>query len=141
MLLRRPADGHLVDVEVVFIDHIIDEYLSLSLSNDPSRIYNVVAVSYGDDQEFTAKDDASIEAYGRTELSLTLPLGPEQTAWAEYLAKAYLADFKDPKTIVSLSIKADYAIEIGDMVFVAQTERAHLFKVGQVAEIRQTLSG
>ena len=102
------ADGHLVDALVVFVDHMIDEYLSLPLSNDPSRIYNIVTIAYGDGQEYTVKDEASIDAYGRRELSLTLLIGPEQTACAKPIAQDYLADYKDPKTVVSLSIKTDY---------------------------------
>lgn len=135
-------DGYQVNDTVVFVDYIIDEYLSLSLSNDPSQIYNIVRIAYGDGQEYTVKDETSIADFGRRELSLTgLPLGAEQTAWAEHLAKGYLADFKDPKTVVSLTIEANYDIQIGDVVFVKQTERAHLFNAGQVVEVRQTLSG
>ena len=107
------ADGHLVDALVVFVDHMIDEYLSLPLSNDPSRIYNIVTIAYGDGQEYTVKDEASIDAYGRRELSLTLLIGPEQTACAKPIAQDYLADYKDPKTVVSLSIEADYDIQNG----------------------------
>ena len=44
------ADGHLVDAQVVFVDHIVDEYLSLNLSNDPSRIKNDIKIHYGNDQ-------------------------------------------------------------------------------------------
>ena len=135
------ADGYQVDDTVVFVDHIIDEYLSLNLSNDPSRIYNVVSVSYGEDQVFTAKDDASIAAYGRRELELRLPLSAEQTAWARDLAEGYLADFKDAQTVVSLTIEMNTDIEIGQVVFVDQVDRAHLFACGQVVEARQSASG
>ena len=134
-------DGYQVDDTVVFVDAIIDEYLSLSLSNDPSRIYNIITIAYGDGQQYTVKDDASIAAYGRKQLSLRVPLGSEQTVWAESLANDYLADFKDPKTMASLTIEANYDIQIGDVVFVEQVDRAHLFGCGQVVEVRQTLSG
>ena len=135
------ADGYAEDDLVVFVDHRISEYLSLSLSNDPSRIYNDVKITYGDGQEFTVKDDASIDAYGRRELSLTVPIGAEQTAWVEYLAASYLSDFKDPETVVSVAIEMDTDIEVGDVCFLRQVDRAHLFDCGEVKEVKHDISG
>lgn len=135
------ADGHLVDVQVVFVDHQVDEFLSFSVDNATSQVYNAVIIEYADGHaREPEKDDASITDLGRKELRISTPLARTQTAWADDLAKAYLAAFKDPKVLVTFSIPADYDIHIGDVVFISQEDRAHIFSCGEVLSIQNNIA-
>lgn len=136
---QTPADGHPEDQTVLWIDHVIEEYLSLSISNDPSQIQNVIKIAYGSESEFEVIDENSVEFFGRRELSLNLPLSDEQTVWAEHIANNYLSLLKNPQTLVSLSVPVNVTIEIGQTVFVRQVERGHLYGAGQVVEITHDL--
>ena len=131
---------HAVDATGYFIESVIDDFLSLSLATDVNQ-YNEIRVQYGDEQEYVAKDTAAINRDGRRELTIPLPLGDEQTLFAKYIADQYLAEFKNQRTIVTLSIPADYELHIGDLVYIRQTERAHLTDVAQIVEIKHTIAG
>ena len=133
------ADGYSEDQTVLWIDHVIEEYLSLSISNDPSQIHNVIKINYGIESEFEVIDENSVEYFGRRELVLELPLSDEQTVWAEYIADTYLSLLKSPQTIVSVSVALDVNIEIGQTVFLRQVERGHLYGAGQVIEVSHDL--
>ena len=136
---QTTAEAGAAEDKVLWIDHVIEEYLSLSISNDPSQIHNVIKINYGLESEFEVMDENSVEFFGRRELVLELPLSDEQTVWAEYIADIYLSLLKEPRTIVSLSVPVDVDIEIGDIVFVRQVERGHLYGAGQVVEVTQDL--
>ena len=134
------ADGHVADAPVVFVDHIFETAPDIRLANKPLQTYNSVKVEYGDDdQEYTAEDSASITAHGKNELVLRLPLGAEQTEWAKDIAETYLADLKIPRSVANLTIEMDTDIHIGDVCFVDQVDRAHVFGTGQVVEVKHNL--
>ena len=133
------ADGHVADAPVVFVDHVFETAPDIRLANKPLQTYNSVKVEYGDDQEYTAEDSASITAHGKNELVLRLPLGAEQTEWAKDIAETYLADLKIPQSTANLTIEMDTDIYIGDVIFIDQTDRAHVFGTGQVVEVKHNL--
>ena len=82
---------------------------------------------------------ASITAHGKNELVLRLPLGTEQTEWAKDIAEAYLADLKTPRSTANLTIEMDKGIHIGDVIFIDQTDRAHVFGCGHVVEVKHNI--
>ena len=89
------------------------------------------------DAEVLVEDANSIAENGARLLDVTVPLDDHQRVWAEWLAKSYLARFKDVHQILNLTLKPTFYMNVGDVVYLKIEERLHLNgTLCQVLEIR-----
>ena len=130
------AAAHTVDADVIFVDHRYSDFVDIRTENNRSQLYNKINVHYGNDKTHTESDATSITAYGTRVLDIPTALGPDQKPWAVHIAKQFLAAFKTPKTRVSLVVDYTRDVQIGDVLFIKQTDRAHLAHCAQVNSVK-----
>ena len=139
------AAAHTGKFDITFVDHILSlnsdtlemPIKSVIANNDNRQFYNRVRLRYGDGEEVLVEDATSIAANGARLLEVTVPLDAHQRVWAEWLAKSYLARFKDIHQILNLTLKPSFHLAVGDVVYLRIPERMHLNGTRcQVLEIR-----
>ena len=133
------AELHAVDADVFWIDHILywDKYAvdpmdRISVENDTVRIYNEIAIDYGAGKTYEVRDESSIDTYGLRRLDLRLPLDETQRAVVKYLAEKYLAELKQPRQVLRLTLKLSLFLQMLDVVYIRESDRTHLGHVFQV---------
>lgn len=122
------------DFDIQFVDHILSlnqdtlemPIKSVVANNDLRQFYNRVRLRYGDDAEVLVEDATSIAENGARLLEVDVPLDAHQRVWAEWLANAYLARFKEIKQILNLTLKPTFFMSVGDVVYLKIPERLHL---------------
>ena len=122
------------DFDIQFVDHILSlnqdtlemPIKSVVANNDLRQFYNRVKLRYGDDAEVLVEDATSIAENGARLLEVDVPLDAHQRVWAEWLANAYLARFKEIKQILNLTLKPTFFMSVGDVVYLKIPERLHL---------------
>ena len=137
--LTRGAEGttaaaHTGNFEIQFVDHILSlnqdtlemPIKSIVAQNDNRQFYNRVQLRYGDDETVLVEDATSIAENGARLLEVTVPLDAHQRVWAEWLARSYLAHFKDIHQITHLTLKPSFYLTVGDVVYLNIPERLHL---------------
>ena len=141
------AAAHTGNFEIQFVSHILSlttdtlemPIKSVNATNDNRQHYNRVRLRYGDDETVLVEDATSIAENGARLLEVTVPLDAHQKVWAEWLANAYLARFKDIHQILNLTLKPSFHIAVGDVVYLQIPERLHLNgTLCQVLDIRHT---
>ena len=139
------AAAHTGKFDIAFVDHILSlnpdtlemPIKSIVATNDNRQLYNRVWVRYGNDEHVPAEDETSIAENGEWFLQVDVPLDTHQRVWAEWLAKSYLARFKDVHQILNLTLKPTFFISVGDVIYLKIPERLHLNgTLCQVLEIR-----
>ena len=85
-----------------------------------------------------AADGTSISENGPSKLlDLNVPLDSHQRTWADWLARQYIARFKDIKQIINLTLKPTFHVSVADVVYLKIPERMHLNgTLCQVLDIR-----
>ena len=149
--LVRGAEGttpaaHTGSFDIQFVNHILSlttdtlemPIKSVIAQNDNRQFYNRVIVNYGDNEETPpAEDPTSITENGEQLLKVDVPLDTHQRVWAEWLANAYLGQFKDIKQIINLTLKPTFYVFVADVVYLKIPERLHLNgTLCQVLDIR-----
>lgn len=141
------AAAHTGNFEINFVDHILSlnqdslemPLKSIVATNDNRQHYNRVRLRYGDADEVLVEDATSMAENGARLLEVTVPLDAHQRVWAEWLANAYLARFKDVHQIINLTLKPTFYMNVGDVVYLKIQERLHLNgNLCQVLDIRHT---
>lgn len=128
------AAAHTGKFSITFVDHILSlnqdtlemPIKSVVAQNDNSQFYNRVRLRYGGDEEVLVEDATSIAENGARLLEVTVPLDSHQRVWAEWLARSYLARFKDIHQILNLTLKPTLHIAVADVVYLKIPERMHL---------------
>lgn len=142
------AAAHTGKFEITFVDHILSltadtlemPIKSVVAQNDNRQFYNRVKIRYGGGtEEVLVEDTTSIAENGARLLEVDVPLDSHQKAWAEWLANAYLARFKEIKQILNLTLKSTFFISVGDVIYLKIPERLHLDgTLCQVLEIKHS---
>ena len=141
------AAAHTGNFEIQFVDHILAlnadvlemPIKSVVLNNDNRQLFNRVRLRYGDDESVLVEDANSIAENSARLLEVTVPLDAHQKVWAEWLANAYLARFKDIHQVIQLTLKPTFYMNVGDTVVIQIQERLHLNgTLCQVLDIRHT---
>jgi len=139
------AAAHTGSFDITFVDHILSlnqdtlemPIKSVVAQNDNSQFYNRVRLRYGGDEEVLVEDATSIAENGARLLEVTVPLDSHQRVWAEWLARSYLARFKDIHQILNLMLKPTLFMSVADVVYLKIPERMHLDGIlCQVLDIR-----
>ena len=128
------AAAHTGKFEIDFVDHILSltaqtlemPIKSIVATNDNRQHYNRVRLRYGDAEEVFVEDAKSIAENGARLLQIDVPLDSHQRVWAEWLARQYLARFKDIHQILNLTLKPSFHISVGDVLYLKIPERLHL---------------
>ena len=150
--LVRGAEGttaaaHTGKFGIQFVDHVLSlnadtlemPIKSIVATNDNRQHYNRIRLRYGDDEEVLVEDANSIAENGARLLDVSVPLDAHQRIWAEWLAKNYLARFKDVHQILNLTLKPTFYMSVGDVVYLKIPERLHLNGTRcQVLEIKHS---
>ena len=126
------ADAFYVYDVIYFDKYRVDPMDRISVENDTTRIYNEIAISYGNGKTYEVRDEASIDVYGLRKLDLNLPLDETQRPVAKYLAEKYLAELKMPRQIVRMRLKLSLHLKMLQTLYVRESERVHLGHVIQV---------
>ena len=130
-----PAAAHTGKFNITFVDHILSlnqdtlemPIKSIVAMNDNRQFYNRVIIGYGDGEETPpAEDLTSIAENGASLLTRDVPLDEHQHVWAEWLARSYLARFKDIHQILNLTLKPTLFMSVADVVYLKIPERMHL---------------
>ena len=141
------AAAHTGKFDITFVDHVLSlnqdtlemPIKSIVATNDNRQHYNRIRLRYGDDEEVLVEDATSIAENGARLLEVDVPLDAHQRVWAEWLANAYLARFKEIKQILNLTLKPSFHISVGEVIVIQIPERLHLHNtLCQVLEIRHT---
>ena len=141
------AAAYTGDFDIQFVDHVLalnQDSLEMPIksvvaNNDLRQFYNRVRLRYGDDSEVLVEDATSIAENGARLLEVDVPLDAHQRVWAEWLANAYLARFKEIKQILNLTLKPSFYLSVGDVVYLDVQNRMHLNgTLCQVLELRHT---
>ena len=141
------AAPHTGKFDITFVDHILSlnqdtlemPIKSIIATNDNRQHYNRVRLRYGEDEEVFVEDATSIAENGARLLEVNVPLDDHQRVWAEWLARSYLARFKDIHQILNLTLKPSFHISVGDVVYLKIPERLHLNgTLCQILDIRHT---
>ena len=141
------AAAHTGSFNITFVDHILSlnqdtlemPINSIVATNDNRQFYNRVRLRYGDNEEVLVEDATSIAENGARLLEVDVPLDSHQRVWAEWLAKSYLARFKDINQILNLTLKPSFYMSVGDVVYLKIPERLHLNgTLCQVLEVRHS---
>ena len=151
--LVRGAEGttaaaHTGNFEIQFVSHILSltadtlqmPIKSVNATNDNRQFYNRVKIRYGGGTEEVLVEDAtSITENGERLLEIDVPLDAHQREWAEWIANAYLARFKDVHQILNLTLKPTFFMSVGDVIYLKIPERLHLNGTRcQVLEIKHS---
>ena len=128
------AAAHTGKFDITFVDHLLTlnantlemPIKSIVATNDNRQHYNRVRLRYGDAEEVLVEDATSIAENGARLLEVTVPLDDHQRVWAEWLARSYLARFKDIHQILNLTLKPSFHLGVGDVVYLQIPERMHL---------------
>ena len=141
------AAAHTGKFDITFVDHVLSlnqdtlemPIKSIVATNDNRQHYNRIRLRYGEDEEVLVEDATSIAENGARLLEVDVPLDAHQRVWAEWLANAYLARFKEIKQILNLTLKPSFHISVGEVIVIQIPERLHLHNtLCQVLEIRHT---
>ena len=143
------AAAHTGNFDITFVDHVLSlnadvlemPIKSVNATNDNRQFYNRVQVRFKDGEALPPIEDAtSIGENGPSKLlPLDVPLDSHQRVWAEWIANAYLARFKDIHQILNLTLKPTLFMSAGDVVYIKIPERMHLNgTLFQVLDIRHT---
>ena len=133
--------------EINFVDHILSlttdtlemPLKSVVIQNDNRQHYNRVKLRYGEGEEVRVEDETSITENGARLLEVDVPLDAHQKVWAEWIANAYLARFKDVHQILNLTLKPTFFLKRLDVVYLNIPERLHLNgTLCQVLEIKHS---
>ena len=117
---------------MLFFDHILDAtapdnpILAMSFQNDYNFLANVTQVQYGRARTNYLEDARSIQQNDRKEITVPTQLDDHQRIWAEQLNKLYLAELKDLKQNINLTIKPSFYLRLGETVILRYPDRAHL---------------
>ena len=140
------AAAHTGAFNITFVDHVLSlnqdtlemPIKSVVANNDNRQHYNRVIVGYGDGEETPpAEDPTSIAENSPSLLKMDIPLDSHQHVWAEWLARSYLARFKDIHQILNLTLKPTLFMSVADVIYLKIPERMHLNgTLCQVLEIR-----
>lgn len=130
------ATAHTGNFDIHFVDHILSlnqdtlemPIKSIAARNDNRQFYNRVKLRFNDGEELPPIDDPkSISENGASKLlNLDVPLDSHQRVWGEWLARKYLARFKDVHQILNLTLKPTPYIDPGEVVYLKIPERMHL---------------
>ena len=148
--LVRGAEGttaaaHTGKFEITFVNHILSlnadtlemPLKSVVIQNDNRQLYNRVRIRYGDGESVLVEDADSIAENGARLLEVDVPLDAHQKTWAEWIANAYLARFKEVQQVIQLTLKPTFYMNVADTVVIQIPERLHLHnKLCQVLEIK-----
>ena len=144
------ATSHDANAPIVFIDKVIDAFTlarpinEMDIETDGTLIYNNILTKYAENQvprteflQFSAADSDSITAYGENKFELELPLDYHQQNWATHLARELLGRFKDPQPVVSLTLKRDFDLELGDVLYLIEPILSDTSLLCQVMSLSQ----
>ena len=129
------AAAHTGSFDIHFVDHILSlnqdtlemPIKSVVAQNDNRQFYNHIIIESLNGEAFPPVDDAkSIRENGFSELRIRTLLDEHQGEWAEWLAKSYLARFKDVHQILNLTLKPTFYMTVGETVYLKIPERMHL---------------
>jgi len=139
------AAAHTGKFDITFVDHLLTlnantlemPIKSIVATNDNRQHYNRVRLRYGDAEEVLVEDATSIAENGARLLEVDVPLDSHQRVWAEWLSLKYLENFKNIRTMIQLTLKPTFYMNVGDTVVIQIPERLHLHnKLCQILEIR-----
>ena len=150
--LVRGAEGttaaaHTGKVEITFVNHILSlnadtlemPLKSVVIQNDNRQLYNRIRIRYGEGESVLVEDVDSIAENGARLLEVDVPLDAHQKVWAEWIANAYLARFKEVQQLLNLTLKPTFHMSVADTVVIQIPERLHLHnKLCQVLEIKHS---
>ena len=144
------AVPHDANAPIVFIDKVIDAFTlarpinEMDIETDGTLIYNNILTKYAENQvprteflQFSAADSDSITAYGENKFELELPLDYHQQNWATHLARELLNRFKDLQPVVSLTLKRDFDLELGDVLYLIEPILSDTALLCQVMSLSQ----
>lgn len=132
-LAETDAANHSASTPVVFIDKIINSIdlarpiNDMDISQDGTTIYNNILTQYAQDQVprtdylgFPTVDRDSKNQYGDRKFKLELPLDFHQRQWAILISKEFVRTHKDLRTVINLTLKRDFDIKLGDVVYLTE---------------------
>ena len=141
------AAAHTGKFDITFVDHILSlnaDTLEMPIkkvvaTNDNRQYHNRIKVHFGDDEAVLVEDATSIAENGARLLEVNVPLDAHQRVWVEWIARNYLARFKEIHQVIQLTLKPTFFMSVGDVVYLKIPERLHLNgTLCQVLEIRHT---
>ena len=141
------AAAHTGKFDITFVDHLLSlnaDTLEMPIkkvvaTNDNRQYHNRIKVHFGDDEAVLVEDATSSAENGARLLEVNVPLDAHQRVWAEWLARNYLARFKEIHQVIQLTLKPTFFMSVGDVVYLKIPERLHLNgTLCQVLEIRHT---
>ena len=143
---QTTAAAHADPFTLFFVDHVLSlnqdtlegsPINSVVANNDNRQFYNQIQMNHGDDETVFVTDTTSLTENGVRLLEMDVPLDNHQRVWADWLARSYLARFKDIHQIINLTLKPTYFIHVGDVVYLKIPDRLHLDgTLCQVLEIK-----
>ena len=147
---NTPIRSHSEDTEITLIDKVIDAFSlarpvnDMDVETDGTLIYNNILVKYAENQvprtnylSFPAVDEQSILENGEWEFELELPLDYHQKRWATLLASQMLENYKNLKFSITLRLKRDLDIRLGDIIYLNEPIIEDIKIVGQVMSLLQ----
>ena len=139
---------HSEDDAIVFIDKVIisDDMArpinDMDIETDGTLIYNHIIAKYAANQVprtdfliLPAPDANSILENGERKIDLELPLDYHQTEWAKLLASQFLEQYKNLRFAITLVLKRDLEIRLGDIVYLNEPVIEDIQQIAQVMSV------
>ena len=139
------AAAHTASVDVYFVDYFASGERGATLvaiqnrSQDFVNIKNEVRVGYGI-ATYATKDTTSINENDKSTLTVGTSLrllATQDQSWAELIGDTYLAELKDLKESLELTLVFSPSLQPGQLIVIYQEDRVQLdFKVFRVLQVR-----
>ena len=144
------ASSHAQNSEVTLIDQVIDvrdgrwvvkPLDELTWRSDTQSLYNQVRIIYGDGEEFYAEDPQSVFENGGREFTMSTPLGSDQTQWARWIARNFLASFAKLQHTATLQLKLSIHLKLGQVIYLRGLQTDAIRNVVQIVGVEHSVSG
>ena len=149
-LHNSAAKTHKENTPVVFLDSVINAIdlhrpvNDMDIVQDGTLIYNNILTQYANDQvprvnylSFPTPDEESILEYGDRKFKLELPLDFHQRQWAIKIAKDFVNSNKDLHSVITLTLKKDFDVELGDIIYLTEPVLSDTSLLCQVMSVNQ----
>ena len=130
--------------KVVHADALERPINEMDIDIDGTLLYNDILVKYAENQvprveflSFPARDADSITRHGKHKFDLVLPLDYHQNQWAIVLANDYLERYKELQVAVTLMLKRDINIKLGNVIHLEEPVISNFSNMCQVMSVSQ----
>lgn len=136
------AATHTSGTTFTFVDHVLTERTFLTpveevvVESDIVNVYNNIEVVFDNgERRYQVEDDPSIENYGERVFTINAPfLSKHQAQWVKWAADHTLRSFKNLESIIRLSLKPRFDLEVGDYVYLS-VPRDEIRRIGIIVRL------